>query len=68
MLYGRKVFFHTTYGKVVNILYWQVVYICHIDKDIPDDTEKVHNESIEMTYIRKIHMNIAPTGNNILFT
>ena len=48
-----------TYGKVV--------YICHIDKEISDDTEQVHNESIDMTYLRKICMNISPTGHNISF-
>ena len=46
----------------------QVVYICHIDKDISDDTEQVHNESIDMTYLRKKYMNIAPTGHNLSFT
>ena len=35
---------------------------------MPDDTEQVHNEYIDITHIRKIHMNIAPTGNNIFFT
>ena len=61
-----KVFVHTTYGQVVYLLYGKVVYIYHIDKDISDDTEQVHNESIDMTYLRKIYMNIAPAGNNIL--
>ena len=58
-------FVHTTYGQVFYLLYGQVVYICHIDKDMSDDTEKVHNESMDMTYLRKIYMNIAPTGHNI---
>ena len=66
MLYGKKVLVHTTYGKVVYLLYGKFVYICHIDKDISDDTEQVHNESIDMTYLRKRYMNIAPAGHNIL--
>ena len=49
MFYGKKVFFHTTYGQVVRVWYGQVVYICHIDKDISDDTEQVHNEYIDMS-------------------
>ena len=42
--------------------------ICHIDKDMSDDTEKVHNESIDMTFLRKRYTDIAPTGHNISFT
>ena len=61
-----KVFVHTTYGQVVYLLYGKVVYICHIDKDMSYDTEQVHNESIDMTYLRKIYMNIAPIGKNLL--
>ena len=53
MLYGQKVFVHTTYGQLFYILYGQVVYICHIDKDMSDDTEQVYNESIDMTCLRK---------------
>ena len=48
------------------MLYGKVVYICQIDKDMSYDTEQVHNESIDMTYLRKIYMNIAPIGKNIL--
>ena len=59
---------HTTYGQAVYMLYGQVVYICHIDKDMSDDTEQVHNESIDMTHLRKRYMNIAPTRHNISFT
>ena len=59
MLYVKKVFVHTTYGKVV--------YICHIEIYMSDDTEQVHNESIDMTYLRIGYMHIAPTGNNISF-
>ena len=33
-----------------------------------NDTEQVHNEYIDMTYLFKIYTNIAPTGNNISFT
>ena len=33
-----------------------------------DDTEQVHIESIDMTYLRKRYMNIAPTGHNLSFT
>ena len=33
-----------------------------------DDTEQVHNESIDMNYLIKRYMNIAPTGHNISFT
>ena len=47
--------------------YGQVVYICHIDKDISDYIEQAHNESIDMTYLRKIYIDIAPTGHNIPF-
>ena len=61
-----KRFVYTKYGQVVYLLYGKVVYICHIDKDISDDTEQVHNESIDMTYLRKRYINIAPAGNNIL--
>ena len=51
------------------MLYGKFVYIiCHIDKDMPDDTVQVHNESIDMNYLRIIYMNIAPTGHNISFT
>ena len=32
-----------------------------------DDTEQVHNESIDVTYLRKRYMNIAPTGHNFVF-
>ena len=46
-------FVRTTYEKVVYMLYGQVVYICHIDKDMSDDTEQVYNESIDMTCLRK---------------
>ena len=66
MLYGQKVLVHKTYGQVVYLSNGKVVYICHIDKDISDDTEQVHNESIDMTYLRKRYMNIAPAGHNIL--
>ena len=68
MLYGRKVFIHTTYGQVVYMLYGKVVYICHIVKDMSDDTEQVHIESIYTTYLRKRYINIAPIGYNISFT
>ena len=37
-------------------------------KDMSDDTEQVHNESIDMNYLIKRYMNIAPTGHNISFT
>ena len=65
-MHSGNVVVHTTYGQVVYLLYGKVVYIYHIVKDISDDTEQVHNESIDMTYLRKIYMNIAPAGNNIL--
>ena len=39
MLYAQKVSVHTTYGQFGYILYVQVVYICHIYKDMSDDTE-----------------------------
>ena len=61
-------FFHTTYVQVVYMSHGKVVYICHIDKYMSDDTEQVHNESIDMTYLRKIYMNISPTGHNISFS
>ena len=41
---------------------------CHIDKYMSDDTEHVHNESIDMTYLRKIYMKIVPIGHNFSFT
>ena len=63
-----KIFFHNTYGKFIYMLYEQVVYICHIDKDVSDDTEQVHNVYIDMTYLRKRYINIAPTGHNLSFT
>ena len=50
------------------MLYGQVVSLCHIDKYMSYDMEKFHNESIDMTYLLKIYMNIAPTGHNISFT
>ena len=34
---------HTTYGQGVYMLYGKFVYICHIYKDMSDDTEQVHN-------------------------
>ena len=64
----QKVFIHTAYVQVVYMLYGKVLYICHIYKDIIDDREQVHNEYIDMTYLRKRYMNIAPTGHNISFT
>ena len=67
MLYGQKVFVHTTYGQVVYMWYENFVYICHIYKGMSDDTEQVHNESIDMTYLRKRYNNIAPTGHDVLF-
>ena len=42
--------------------------ICNIDKYVSDDMEQVHNESIDMTYLRKRHMGIAPIGHNFSFT
>ena len=42
-------------------------YLCQIDKYISDDTEQVYGESIDMTYLRKIYMNIAPIGHNFYF-
>ena len=68
MLYGQNVFVHIIYVQVVYILYGEVVYLCHIDKYMSDDTEQVHNEYIDMTYLRKRHINIAPTGHNISLT
>ena len=56
MLYGKKGFVNTKFG--------QVFYICHIDKDMSDDMEQVHSESIVMTYLLKRYINIAPTGHN----
>ena len=53
MLYVQKVFVDTTYGKFVYMWYGQVIYICLMDKDMSDDTEKVHNEYIYMTYLGK---------------
>ena len=38
MLYEQKLYVHTTYVQVVYMLYGQVVYICHIDKDVSDNT------------------------------
>ena len=53
MLYGPTFFVHTAYGQVVYMLFGKVVYICHIDKDMSDDTEQVHNGYIDMNYLRK---------------
>ena len=50
-MYGQKNFVHTTYGQVVYMLYGKVVYIYHINKDMSDDMEQVHNESIDMNYL-----------------
>ena len=61
----KNVFFHTTYEQLVYMFYGQFVYIFHIDKDMLDDTEQFYNESIDMTYHRKIYMNIIPTGHNL---
>ena len=58
---------HTKCGQVFFMWHGQVVFICHIDKDMSDDTEQVHNESKDITYLRKRYMNIAPTGHIILF-
>ena len=65
MLCGGGGVYHTTYKQVVYILYEQVVYIFITEKYIPYYTEQVHNESIDMTYLRKRYMNIALAGNNI---
>ena len=75
MFYGKKIYVHTTYRQLVHmfygqkvfvhITYVQVVYICHIDKDMSYNKEQVHNESIDMTYLRKRCINIAPTGHDI---
>ena len=43
MLYGKNVYVHTPYVQAVYIMYVKVVYVCHIDKDISDYTEQVHN-------------------------
>ena len=56
---------YNIWKSCVYMFYVQVVYICHIDKDMSDDTEKVHNESIDMTFLRKRYTDIAPTGHNI---
>ena len=48
--------------------YGQVVYIRRTDKYMSDDTEKIHNKSIDMIYLRKRYMNISPTGHNVSFT
>ena len=68
MLYGKQLFPHTTHVQVFYIFYVQVIYIYYIDKNMADDTKQVHNESIDMTYLRKRYMNIAPSGHNISFT
>ena len=43
MLYGQFFFVHTAFGQHFYMLYGQVVYIGHIDKDISYDLEQVHN-------------------------
>ena len=50
MLYGKNVFVHTTYGKFP-IYCMEKLSIFHIDKDVPDDTEQVHNKYIDMTHL-----------------
>ena len=59
---------HTTYGHVVHMLYVQVVYTCHVYKDISDNTEQAHNKYIDRTYLFKRYMNIEPTGHYLSFT
>ena len=44
------------YGQVVYIIHVQVVYICHIEICMSYDTEKVHNEPIDMNYLGKRYM------------
>ena len=68
MLHGKNVLVYITFVQVVYVLYVQVVYIYHIEKDMSDDMDQVNNESIDMTHLRKIYMNIAPTGHNNSFT
>ena len=46
-----KYIFRTTYGQVVYMLYGKVLYICHTDKYMSDYMERVHNKSIDMTYL-----------------
>ena len=47
----------------VSICCMEKFSICNIDIDMSEDTEQVHNESIDMTYLRKRYMNTAPIGN-----
>ena len=50
------------------MLYGIIFYLCHKDKYMSDDTEQVHNETIDMNHLLKRYMNIVPTGHNISFT
>ena len=84
ILYGQKFFFHTTYRQLVHMLYGlffsikrmenlsicfiNKLYIYHIEKDMPDYTEKIHNESIDFNYLTKIYTNIPPIGHDFPFT
>ena len=67
MLYGQN-FSYIQYMDNLSICCMEKLSICYIGKDMSDDTEQVHNESIDITYLRKRYMNIAPTGHNISFT
>ena len=67
MLYGQKQIFHTKYVKGVYMWYGQVVCIFHLYRGMSYDMEQVHNESIDMNFLVKGYINIAPTGHNLSF-
>ena len=60
--------FFIQYMENLSICCMEKLSICNIDKYVSYDMEQVHNEYIDMTYLRKRYMNIAPTGHNISFT
>ena len=47
----KIVFFPYNIWTSCPYMYGQVFYICHVDKYMSDYMEKVHNESIDMTYL-----------------
>ena len=62
-----KRFFFIQHMENLSICCMNKLSVFHIDKYIPDDMEQVHNKSIDMTYLRKIYMNIAPIEPNFSF-
>ena len=73
MLYGQKYFFHTKKTSIqhmenLSICCMGKLSICYIDKIMSDYTQQFHNEFIDMNYLRKIFMNVAPIRHHFLFS